>query len=35
MRKKFAPALAALGLAVCTAVPAFAHTDLIKSAPAE
>lgn len=35
MRNKFAPALAAMGLAVCAAVPAFAHTDLIKSAPAE
>jgi len=35
MNKKFASALTAFGLAVCITGPALAHTDLIKSSPAE
>lgn len=35
MNRKFAPALAVLGLVACIAGPALAHTDLIKSSPAD
>ena len=35
MSARFTPVLAAFGLAACMAGPALAHTDLIKSSPAE